>query len=261
VRTPLLVLALGLTSLACSSAGGYCTSKWSLAPEFGSCDTGLLSSDIQVTYALPYPPACETALKQSCSAAEQTILNNQAACLNRVASAQPTCLDGGEAAWSNGLVSAQAACRDAGVSQVCATALEQSQQSNDAGTTQNDGGGDGGVIDFCKQSVSAAYHVGTCDFGDGGLNLPFIGSIVPAGEVATCESALGNCTGSDVDTLNAQVVCADGIPTKVGTCQPGNEGGFLQAAEAQYHACLGTFSNMTMRCVDALASFYPRDAG
>jgi hypothetical protein len=250
-----------LLCLACSSSSDYCTSEWSVASKFGNCNTSLLSSSIQVTYALPDPQACTTTLKQSCSAAEQTVLHNQAGCLNQVAGSQPTCTAGSEASWSNSLLSAQASCQDAGVSQICLTALEQSQQSNDGGTTQMDGGGDGGPVDFCKQSVSAAYHVGNCDFGDAGLYLPFVGAIVPMEQLAACESALTNCTSTDVDTLNAQVVCADGIPEKVGTCQAGNEAGFLEAVNAQYSACLGTFADITMRCANAVSGFYPRDGG
>jgi hypothetical protein len=259
----LLGLALAASGFACSSSSGdYCSSKFTLAPKFGSCDVGLLSPDIQVTYALPDPQSCEQALTTSCTASEQQTLQNQAACLNRVASAQPTCVDGGEAAWSDGLVAAQVACRDAGVSGVCTTAIEQSQQTDDGGMTLPDGGlGDGGPIDFCKQSISAAYDVGTCDFGDAGLELVFVGSIVPASEVATCEAAITNCTSVDVDTLNAQVTCADGIPAKVGTCQAGNEAGFIEAANAQFNACLGTSSNITARCVESISSFYPRDGG
>jgi hypothetical protein len=243
---------------SCSTGSDYCSSHWNLSGKFGSCDITQFSPGLQTQSIMPNPAACETALANQCSATEQATLNAEAICLNQVVDTQASCVDGGETAWSENLLTAQRSCRDGGVGDVCLTALEDSQQP-DAGSPDGDGGnGDGGPVDFCLRSVSAAYDVGSCDFGSSGLNLYFVGKVATASELPTCESGVTNCTETEVATLNAQVDCADEIPSKVGVCQDGGEAVFVSAAEAQYGACLATSANLSRRCRDPLASFYPK---
>jgi hypothetical protein len=251
-----LVSLLVFAALACSSGSSdYCSGKWSVA-KFGTCDVSLLSPQLEISYSQPDPQACEDALNRSCQADERATLNARFSCQSAAASAQPTCVDGGEAAWSASLLAAQTACLDAGVSDVCLSALEQSQQP-DGGTP------DGGMVGFCERSISAAYDIGTCDFGDAGLILPFVGDISSTETLPSCQSALSNCTSSDIEVLNSQVDCANGIPLAVGSCAAGGEAMFISDAEAKYRACQATSSNMTQRCVDALTvfGFYSPDGG
>jgi hypothetical protein len=245
------------SALGCSSGGGdYCSGQWSVT-DFGTCDISKFTPGIEVVYSQPDPQACQKAMNQSCQAGEQATLNARYSCQQAVAKAQPTCIDGGEAAWSDSLLQAQTACLDAGVSDVCLSALEQSQEPD--GGTNNDGGPTG----FCDRSISAAYSIGTCDFGDAGLMLPFVGAISSPATLASCQGALTNCTNPDVVTLNAQVDCANGIPLEVGTCSAGGEAAFVDDANAKFVACQATSSNMTQRCVDALTAFgfYSPDGG
>jgi hypothetical protein len=248
-------LAVGVAD--CSSSGGnsYCSGQWSVA-KFGTCDSSQLSPLLEITYVQPNPQACEAALTQSCSESERATLEARFTCQKGVANAQPTCIDGGETAWSDSLLQAQTSCLDAGVSDVCLSALEQSQQP--------DGGmGDGGPVGFCDRSIAAAYQIGTCDFGDAGLVLPFVGDISSPETLTSCQETLAQCTDTDLVTLNAQVDCANEIPLAVGTCAAGSETAFVQSAEVKYRACQATSSNMTLRCVDALIAFgfYAPDGG
>jgi hypothetical protein len=254
----LLSAAAFAGAVGCSNGGSeYCSGQWSVASKYGNCDTTQLNQSLEIIYAQPNPQACETALKASCSAAEASTLNARFTCQQAAASVQPTCVDGGETAWSDSLLQAQTSCLDAGVSDVCLSALEQSQQP-DGGS-----GNDGGPLTFCNRSIGAGYNIGTCDFGDAGLILPFVGDISSTETLPACQAAVANCTMSDLVTLNAQVDCADQIPYAVGTCAAGGEAAFIADAEAKYRACQATSSNMTQRCVDALTTFgfYSPDGG
>jgi hypothetical protein len=257
VRRLLLVTAFAGVWGCSNGAGDYCGGKWSVASKYGTCDVTQLSQSLEIIYEQPNAQACETALKGSCSASEESTLNARFTCQQAAANAHPKCVDGGEAAWSDSLLQAQTACLDAGVSDVCLSALEQSQQP-DGGS-----GNDGGPLTFCNRSIGAGYLIGTCDFGDAGLVLPFVGDISSPETLPACQAALTNCTSSDLVTLNAQVDCADQIPYAVGTCAAGGEAAFVQDAEAKYRACQATSSNMTQRCVDALTTFgfYSPDGG
>jgi hypothetical protein len=255
MKHSLAALVLLSSTVSCSSAATYCTGQWSVA-KFGNCDVSKLDPGLEITYLQPDPQACTQALNSSCQAAERTTLEAQFTCQQAVATSQPTCVDGGEVAWSQALLEAQTSCMDAGVSQVCLAALEQSQQP--------DGGSpDGGPVPFCNRSISAAYDIGGCDFGDAGLVLPFVGEISSPSTEASCEGALMNCTDSDIVTLNSQVDCANGIPLQLGTCVAGGEETFVKNAEAKNTACHATKSGMTERCVEALTGFgfYSPDGG